>query len=454
MVKFISLHDHILAEQAKGLRKDGYWIPVDTMNKLIAGIMASFDAEIKNLKDDLLSKKKTFPKRGVFDVLKNWWYNAIYGSRNKTNPYYFRNTLGHLGSFSKNEMTLNQYNLIKEYAEELESKLLSEQRYYIEDLIDQWANRFRNELENTLRDTIRLMYRPSEPVGATPKAPAGKKIVPTPPAPVPSAPEEEFPDVPPADAEADKTQPADKIEPTAEEEPQDTDVDTEPYEDQDEFPDTDTEDESLPPAEDESLPPAEGEFPESEPAPEPSAEKVVPPATPATRDVNAILDDINSLVYSFDILDPTQTRADKEKMKKRLKNFHVYNLSKPDDDYVMDMIEREFVIKQLFRYYEIARQKDLPSKKLESRTPQELENILANLKDYYTNRTPSRLNGLITKLLRIMPWPAMSDSYFKKMMTLGVRRKPQPSPEFKKLFENATLYERTLVCLNALRSIQ
>lgn len=439
MEKFISLHDHILAEQAKGARKDGYWIPVDTMNKLIAGIMASFDEEIKVLKDDLLSRKKTFPKRGVFDVLKNWWFNAIYGSRNKKNPYYFRNTLGHLGTFSKNEMTLHQYKLFKEYADELESKLLTEQRYYIEDLIDQWANRFRYELENTLRDTIRLMYRPTEPVaGPAPKGAKVEKpspVLPAPPKPTPPPAEEteEFPDVPPAEVEPEAE--TDEVPP--DELPPEEDTEYEPTED--ETPDEET-DEVVPP------PPA-GEFPESEPVPETKP-------TTAVKNKEQILNDINSAVYSFDILDNTQTRVDKDKMKKRLKNFHVYNLSKPDDDYVMDMVEREFVIKQLFRYYEIAQQKDLPSKKLEERTPEELDKILEMLKDYSSNRTPSRLNGLITKLLKIMPWPAMSDSYFKKMMSLGVRKKPQPSPEFKKLFENATLYERTLICLEALRSIQ
>lgn len=459
MAKFPSLQDYILEEQAKGLKKDGYWIPVDVMNKIIGGILSSFDAEIKNLKDDLLSKKRVYPKRGVFDVLKNWWYNAIYGSRNLKNPYYHRNTLGHLGTFSKNEMTLQQYKMFQEYAEELEQKLLlKEQRYYIEDIIDQWANKFRFELENTLRDVVRALYRPTEPAPAPVKPTQKGEVTPAPISPVPSADTgEEFPDIPePTETES---------QPETETDAEATDeipAEEQPEEGTEEFPDEESDYEAEPESPtgelDADAASDADELPESEPveSPEGDEEEEVaeptPPPAPAGKSKEDILNEINNIVYSYDILDRSQTKVDKDLMKRRLKNFHVYNLSKPDDDFVMDMIEREFAIKQLFRYYEIQDPKKLPATRLQDRSPQELENILKLLQSYNAHRTSVALNGLITKLLKIMPWPDMAESVFEKMLHVDVRRKAQPSPDFKKMFENTTLYERTLVCLEKLRS--
>jgi hypothetical protein len=450
MQKFLSLQSYISEQKKPPSFQDGYWLTTDQMNQIITGIMKTFDQEIQSLKDEFLSKKKPFPKRGAFDVLKNWWYNALYGSRNVKNPYYHRNTLGHLGTPLKNEITLQQYKILKEYSDELETQILNE-RYYIEDLLDNWAKRFKVDLENNLRDYLRLYYRPTGPTGpvvpkADPSAPAAKKPEPITPAEKVAGDvgAEEFPDVEPPEVSGEtgvEDLGDDKTEqpPIDEEEPVDTgESETE------EFPD------SEPIAEPEEMA-DEIEEPAAAPATTAAQPAPVSTPTPAANKEN-ILSNIMNIVYDFDILDKSQLKVDKNKLNQKLSRFRDYNLSKPDNDYVMDMMEREFVIKQLFRYYEIQDQKNLPSKKLESRSPEELQSILNLLKEYQARRTSNFLNSLITRLLKIMPWPAMADSYFQKMMTFNTRKKPQPSADFRKLFENTTLYERTLLCLDKLRS--
>jgi hypothetical protein len=156
MDKFVSLENYSINE-ASG--KSGYWLNQNDANKLVSSIMKFIDEEIVALKNDILSGKYTPTKRGVFDRLKNWWYNAIMGYENKKNPYYKTNVLGKLGQVA--EMRLEDYKFLLFEANKIE--VANRQKTNLDKILDAWSFDFKKNLESRLREFLTNVFQEQKP---------------------------------------------------------------------------------------------------------------------------------------------------------------------------------------------------------------------------------------------------------------------------------------------------
>jgi hypothetical protein len=112
---------------------------------LVDKIMQHIDDSVAKLGLELKLSGKTMPKRGMFDRLKNWWYNMWHGHSNEKNPYYQQNKLGYWGRPSmRNEMTLHEYKLLKDQSESLETVL--NERVALDDLLDDWLRNLKRDV--------------------------------------------------------------------------------------------------------------------------------------------------------------------------------------------------------------------------------------------------------------------------------------------------------------------
>jgi len=137
-------------------------VELDKLTKIV-------DDFVTQLKKDLLAVEykptTTGVLPGVWDRMKNWWYNSVLkkGGNDTNNPYVYKNKFGALGGNeddTKKEsirLTLSQYNFIKEQYNKLESDLsvLNEdletesenlKKLKLFRIIDGWAGKFKQEI--------------------------------------------------------------------------------------------------------------------------------------------------------------------------------------------------------------------------------------------------------------------------------------------------------------------
>jgi len=120
----------------------------DIINSWISSVISYIDNQIDQLKKEILSGKTDKTKKSYFNRLKNWWYNATMGKKNKRNPFYFQNYLGKLGQVA--EMHLDDYQFIMNESVILED-LTNRPKLHLDNLIDSWADRFKNDLTERLK---------------------------------------------------------------------------------------------------------------------------------------------------------------------------------------------------------------------------------------------------------------------------------------------------------------
>ena len=139
---------------------------------------------IKKLELELKLANRTVPKRGIFDRMKNWWYNMLYGHSNASNPYYNRNKLGYWGTPSKkNEMTLHEYTLLKKNADLFE-RYFDSGRIALDDMLDTWTRDLMSDINSYLQQfafnharemPTKIKNRPEKI--AEPAAPVGERPI-------------------------------------------------------------------------------------------------------------------------------------------------------------------------------------------------------------------------------------------------------------------------------------
>jgi hypothetical protein len=144
---------------------------LDKLTKLV-------DDFVAQLKKDLLvvqyKPTTTGVLPGVWDKMKNWWYNSVLkkGGNDTNNPYVYKNKFGALGHEDEDDakkessrLTLHQYNFIKEQYNKLESDLsfLNEEveaesenlkKLKLWRIIDGWAGKFKQAIINQFSGSV------------------------------------------------------------------------------------------------------------------------------------------------------------------------------------------------------------------------------------------------------------------------------------------------------------
>jgi|688.fasta_scaffold20833_3 hypothetical protein len=128
----------------------------------LSSLISLVDEFVKLLKKELLSVEAPM-SRGIWDKMKNWWYNLTKKNDPK-NPYFYKNKFGALGhpeetdlAIESKRLSLEEYKFIRDCYEDLESSLevLSEETVNDSEniknlklfkIIDSWANRFKKAI--------------------------------------------------------------------------------------------------------------------------------------------------------------------------------------------------------------------------------------------------------------------------------------------------------------------
>jgi hypothetical protein len=152
-------------------------LELDKITKLV-------DDFVAQLKKDLLAVEykptKTGVLPGVWDRMKNWWYNSVLkkGGNDTNNPYVYKNKFGALGheEDAKKEsrrLSLSQYSFIKEQYNKLELELsvLNEdletesenlKKLKLFRIIDSWASKFKQAIINQFSGSTESEEEPTE----------------------------------------------------------------------------------------------------------------------------------------------------------------------------------------------------------------------------------------------------------------------------------------------------
>lgn len=143
--------------------------------QLAQSLDAEIDKFVHELKNRLMSLSTQ--KRGVWDRMKGWWSNMWRGRDDKNNPEYWRNKLGDdLGVQAQESvlpMGLKEFRVLKQLAVDLEAELdqLNEEmaplpqgteNLRIMSVIDNWANRFKQSVQNLVGDRLGAQPEPEE----------------------------------------------------------------------------------------------------------------------------------------------------------------------------------------------------------------------------------------------------------------------------------------------------
>lgn len=123
-------------------------------------IIKLVDEFVASLKKELLAtevpSKGILP--GVWDKMKNWWYNLTKGKNSPENPYMYQHKFGALGQQQESKrLSLSEYKFIKECYDSLESSLnvLNEEtegdsenikKLKLFKIIDSWAEKFKKAI--------------------------------------------------------------------------------------------------------------------------------------------------------------------------------------------------------------------------------------------------------------------------------------------------------------------
>lgn len=118
------------------------------LEKMMLDLNKILTSAVEDLKRQLRPPSGMPVRRGVFDTLKNWWGNLRHGFQSPNNPYYHQNVMGHLGK-PVAEMSLSEYKYFFEKAKILEENvLLIERKLQLDVELDRWLADLKGDLSN------------------------------------------------------------------------------------------------------------------------------------------------------------------------------------------------------------------------------------------------------------------------------------------------------------------
>ena len=118
------------------------------LEKMMLDLNKILTRAVEDLKQQLRPPAGMPARRGVFDTIKNWWGNLRHGFQSPNNPYYHQNVMGHLGK-PVAEMTLSEYKYLFEKAKILEENvLLIERKLQLDVELDRWLADLKSDLSS------------------------------------------------------------------------------------------------------------------------------------------------------------------------------------------------------------------------------------------------------------------------------------------------------------------
>lgn len=118
------------------------------LEKMMLDLNKILTRAVEDLKQQLRPPAGMPARRGVFDTLKNWWGNLRHGFQSPNNPYYHQNVMGHLGK-PVAEMSLSEYKYLFEKAKILEENvLLIERKLQLDVELDRWLANLKSDLSS------------------------------------------------------------------------------------------------------------------------------------------------------------------------------------------------------------------------------------------------------------------------------------------------------------------
>lgn len=176
---------------------------ISGLDKFKALLSDKVDNLVYQLKRELISGAGANSNRAsLWDKVKNWGSNLLWGKKSPANPYRWVNQFGHLGTQNQlnpasaqaqapqqmpAENTLEIYKLVKESTEKLESELLlidesvftpnpalsgNKKTTVLFSIIDQWGNKLKTDILDTVTRNMHLVQSPEQSANATqPEAP-------------------------------------------------------------------------------------------------------------------------------------------------------------------------------------------------------------------------------------------------------------------------------------------
>lgn len=118
------------------------------LEKMMLDLNKILTRAVEDLKQQLRPPTGLPARRGVFDTLKNWWSNLRHGFQSSKNPYYHQNLMGHLGK-PVAEMTLSEYKYLAEKASILENNvLILERKLQLDVELDRWLANLKSDLSS------------------------------------------------------------------------------------------------------------------------------------------------------------------------------------------------------------------------------------------------------------------------------------------------------------------
>jgi len=151
MQKIKSLKQYLSEESAGAASPAAPAVVSNEKIKQLSELISKFlTRHVDNLKRELLTGQ--YQKQGFFSSLNNWWNNLIYGSRNKKNPYYYQNVFGRLGVKESVIPTLAEYQYLEKQALILEQEVAAGTK--LEKILDAWSKTFKVGLEEIIYGCI------------------------------------------------------------------------------------------------------------------------------------------------------------------------------------------------------------------------------------------------------------------------------------------------------------
>lgn len=118
------------------------------LNLLLQDLKTIISNEVEKLKRQIMSQP--IPSRSYFDMLRNWWNNLVHGHDTTSNPYYHRNRLGALG-YAESYSKKNELDILKESALILDEAVGTTK---FEKLLDNWASQLKTKLTKFVQGCI------------------------------------------------------------------------------------------------------------------------------------------------------------------------------------------------------------------------------------------------------------------------------------------------------------